>query len=921
MNAERHAQIKEIFVAACEQPVEDRATWLERACGDDAELAAEVRTLLRRHDQALPTPPLADPDPSATPPLPGSDPLGASPPIALEGFKILQKLGEGGMGEVWEAEQLEPVRRRVALKVLKTGLAGREVLARFDLERQALAMMNHPNIARVLEAGVSEGGRPYFAMERVQGEAITDYCDRHRLTNSQRIALVIEVCRGVEHAHQKGIIHRDLKPSNVLVAVEDGKPVPKIIDFGIAKTIAHQRTDPTIFTHMGQWIGTPEYMSPEQAEMTGLDVDTRTDVYSLGVLLYELLAGAKPFDSQSLRRASFDEVRRRIREEEPTRPSTKVGGLGDDSKAAAHQRRTDVEGLVRELRGDLDWITLKALEKDRTRRYDSPTGLAADLRRHLEHEPVVARPPSLGYRLGKFVRRHRLAVVAASLVVLSLLLGLAMTAMALVHAREEARRARQVSTFLEELITDFNPFINRSAVSMESVLDTAVARLDTELEGQNLVRARLLQRLGVAYRDLGRSDRARPLLEEAHRLFEAELGPRSREAADALAELGWLAWENGEHDRSVALRREVLDVLRRILPEDSPRRAAGQVDLAFGLWAVGRFADSEELFGQALETQERVLGSDHPDVARNLMLQAVLLNSSGDLRRARAAAARSVELRRAFYGDQHVQVAWSLRTLARSERLLGHYDAALEYGRESLALFEAALGPDHPDLGFALETLGATHGDLGQLERAEGLLEKALRLREEALGPDHLEVGLTLGRLAWLGLERRDLERAAPRIERALAISRRSRPADHPEIATRLHTLATLRRLEGRLGEAQALEQEATTLLRGTLGAEHPLLARHLAHLGVLEREEGRLASAREFLEEALERHREALGPNHRIIADDLLELAILERSDGHPERATRRFAEACGMYEATVGTGHPASDRCRREQTGGSTR
>jgi non-specific serine/threonine protein kinase/serine/threonine-protein kinase len=298
------------------------------------------------------------------------------------------------MGEVWLAEQTEPVTRRVALKVIKQGMDTKQVVARFEAERQALAMMDHPAVAKVFDAGATPEGRPYFAMEYVKGVPITTHCDRHRLSNAERLKLFMQVCEGVQHAHQKAIIHRDLKPSNVLVSIQDGKAVPKIIDFGVAKATAQRLTEKTVFTQLGVLIGTPEYMSPEQAEMTEQDVDTRTDVYSLGVMLYELLVGALPFDPKELRSGGYDGIRRKIREEDPPRPSTRLSTLGDRSAESAKCRQVDLPSLQRQLRGDLDWITMKALEKDRTRRYGSPMELAADVERHLEHRPVLASPPS-----------------------------------------------------------------------------------------------------------------------------------------------------------------------------------------------------------------------------------------------------------------------------------------------------------------------------------------------------------------------------------------------------------------------------------------------------------------------------------------------------------------------------------------------
>ena len=334
-------------------------------------------------------------------------------------YRILERLGEGGMGVVYLAEQEKPIRRRVALKVIKLGMETRQVIARFEAERQALALMDHPGIAQVYDAGSTADGRPFFAMEYVAGLPITEYCDKHRLPLGGRLDLFVQVCGAVQHAHQKGVIHRDIKPSNLLVSVQDGRPVPKVIDFGVAKAIHQRLTEKTLFTQHGMIVGTPAYMSPEQAEMSALDVDTTTDIYSLGVVLYELLVSAPPLDPQALRRAGYAEMQRLIREYEPPRPSTRLSSLHAAADAVAHQRRTSLSRLVRELKSDLDWITLKAMDKDRTRRYASASELALDVTRHLNTEPVVARPPSITYRLGRFVRQYRAALLAVALGVVS----------------------------------------------------------------------------------------------------------------------------------------------------------------------------------------------------------------------------------------------------------------------------------------------------------------------------------------------------------------------------------------------------------------------------------------------------------------------------------------------------------------------
>jgi serine/threonine-protein kinase len=401
LNETRWNKAKQIVAEALEMATDRRTEFVVRACGTDEALRREVEQLLAADDEAARF--LEEPtfvDPLAPPPVEG-------PGTVIGPYKILQELGEGGFGIVYMAEQQEPVKRKVALKIIKLGMDTRQVIARFEAERQALAMMDHPNIAKVLDAGATDSGRPFFVMELVRGIPITEYCDSNNLSTNERLQLFVPVCQAVQHAHQKGIIHRDVKPSNVLVTLHDGKPVPKVIDFGIAKATNQQLTEKTVFTAFRQFIGTPEYMSPEQAEMSGLDIDTRTDIYSLGVLLYELLTGTTPFGSKLLREAAYGEVQRIIREVEPDRPSTRLSTMGEQLTSVARHRRAEPRILSRMLRGDLDWIVMKALEKDRTRRYETPSGLAADIERHLADEPVLAGPPGAAYRLRKFARRHK----------------------------------------------------------------------------------------------------------------------------------------------------------------------------------------------------------------------------------------------------------------------------------------------------------------------------------------------------------------------------------------------------------------------------------------------------------------------------------------------------------------------------------
>ncbi len=439
-------RVKQVFHEALEKTGPERNSFVAAACGQDRDLRAQVEALLAAHDEAegfLASPTMEDANEAAKA---ARGLATAAPPegpgSTIGPYKLLQAIGEGGFGIVYMAEQEQPVRRRVALKIIKLGMDTKQVIARFEAERQALAMMDHPNIAKVFDAGATETGRPYFVMELVKGVPITEYCDANRLSTRERLQLFVEVCQAVQHAHQKGIIHRDLKPSNVLVTLHDGRPVPKVIDFGVAKATAHRLTEKTLFTEYGQLIGTPAYMSPEQAEMSGLDIDTRSDIYSLGVLLYELLTGTTPFEAKPLRSAGYLEVLRILREDEPPTPSSRLRTLGDALTEVAKQRNAEPGALTKLVRGDLDWIVMKALEKDRTRRYASASEFAADIGRHFHDEPIAARPPSTAYRLRKFVKKHKGPVAAAAGVALAIVLGASIATWQAVRARAEAHRAQ-----------------------------------------------------------------------------------------------------------------------------------------------------------------------------------------------------------------------------------------------------------------------------------------------------------------------------------------------------------------------------------------------------------------------------------------------------------------------------------------------
>jgi non-specific serine/threonine protein kinase/serine/threonine-protein kinase len=660
-------------------------------------------------------------------------------------YRLLQRVGEGGMGEVWLAEQAAPVRRQVALKVIKSGMDTAQVIARFEAERQALALMDHPAIAVVFDAGTTAAGRPYFAMEYVTGEPITAYCDRHRLSTRNRLELFIQVCEGVQHAHQKGVIHRDLKPSNVLVAVQDDHPVPKIIDFGVAKATTLRLTDRTLYTEMGVLLGTPEYMSPEQAEMTGLNVDTRTDVYALGVLLYELLTGALPFDRQTLFAKGLDEIRRTIREVEPPRPSARVTGMGPATSQVATNRHTQPGALARQLRGDLDWITMKTLDKDRTRRYQSSTELAADVRRFLEHDPVTAGPPGAAYRIRKFVRRHRFgAAVSGLLIGLTVAFGAVMSVQArrIANERDRANRealaSKQVSDFLVGLFAVSDPSEARGrTLTAREILADGARRLEESLRTQPEVRARLQTTIGGVYTNLAMYQEAEPLLQRALETRRQLLG---RDDADTLTTTNLLAnvyWYQRNLAAAEPLYVEVSERRRQVLGPEHPDTLRADFDRASLFALRQRWTEAESLTRRTLDAQRRVLGADHPDTVASLGHLQYIYYGQGRFAEAGTIAARVLEHDRRTLGADHPDALVSAHNLATIYQKVGRHSEAEKLLQDVVADMRRVLGEDHPRTCRSLLALAGLYLEQKRFTDAEGPALAAYRGYARTMGHEH----------------------------------------------------------------------------------------------------------------------------------------------------------------------------------------
>jgi len=753
-----------------------------------------------------------------------SEPEGGSTQ-RIGNYRILQKVGEGGMGEVYEAEQEKPVRRRVALKIIKHGMDTKQVVARFEAERQALAMMDHPSVAKVFEAGATPRGRPYFVMEFVRGVPITEHCDRQKLPVRERLELFLQVCEGVQHAHQNAIIHRDLKPSNVLVSIQDGRAVPKIIDFGVAKATTQKLTEKTMFTELGVLIGTPEYMSPEQAEGTGQSVDTRTDVYSLGVMLYELLVGALPFDPRELRSGGYEGIRKQIREEEPPKPSTRLSTLGDASTESAKSRRVDLPILRRQLRGDLDWITMRALEKDRTRRYGSPTELAADIGRYLADEPVLATPPGTLYKMKKFARRHKIGVAAAG-VLLVLLLAFAATITVQARriaaerdranreadrANREAESATGVAGFLTNLFNVSDPSEARgNSVTAREMLDRGAAEIEESLVGQPEVQAQLMVVIGRVYKGLGLYADGESLLERALTIRRRELGDEHADTLSAMHDLANIYWYRQRYADAEPLYLEVVDKRTRVLGQKHPDTLVAMFDLASLYFLQKRYDEMEQLTLKTLELQREVLGEEHTDTTQTMHNLASLYLFQNRDDEALPLAARVVEIETALQGEDHPGTLSSMYNLATIYVNLDRDEEAERLFRETLDLQRRVLGAKHRHTLSTMSYLGWLLDHDGRPGEAEPLLVEALAGLREVIGAQHLDTMDTVSDLGFAYQHLGRFEEAEALQAESLDVRRRALGEDDYRTLNSVYRMACLRARQGR-------RDQAIRLLRGAV--------------------------------------------------------------------------------------------------------
>jgi serine/threonine protein kinase len=740
----------EIFNQAKARPIgAERERFVAEACRDEPALKAQVLELLQAHESAgdfLKHAELAPPPASLLTEKPG-DRIGR--------YKLLQQIGEGGCGVVYMAEQEETVRRRVAVKVIKLGMDTKQVIARFEAERQALALMDHPNIAKVFDAGATDTGRPYFVMELVRGIKITDFCDENKLSTADRLKLFIQVCQAIQHAHQKGIIHRDIKPSNMLVTINDGVPVPKVIDFGIAKATQGRLTDHTLFTAFEQFIGTPAYMSPEQAVLTSLDIDTRSDIYSLGVLLYELLTGRTPFDAKELMAAGLDEMRRTIREQEPPKPSTRLGTMAAEAlTTTAKQHHTDAPKLIHLLRGDLDWIVMKSLDKDRARRYETANGLAMDIGRHLRDEPVIARPPSALYRLEKSVRRNKLAFAAGTALGVMLLIGVTVSTLETIRAtraeREQARQRRiaqskekkseQVARFLKDMLKSVDPSValGRDATMLQEILGDSAERVSKDLKDQPEVAAELLSVIGNTYLALGDLTKAETMQRETLRLRKAVFGETNGFVAVSLYDLANVLNEGNAKSEAEGMHRKALAMRRTLFGEEDPAVADSLTSLADVLLTLDKLDEANSTQREALRIQRKLFHEARPELVTSLENLGQILWRWGKLDEAEAVEREALAMSRALWGNKNPEVATLLGRLGFVFLEKGNLAEAEKVCAEAVEMRRQLLGNGHYLSAIALRNLAGVLWREGKLAEAEPLAREDLSISEKKV-PDKCE--------------------------------------------------------------------------------------------------------------------------------------------------------------------------------------
>ena len=951
MSDERFRRLMDLVGDASERVEPERSIWLAAQCGSDHELLAEARSLLEGASPSLEAMTArldAEIARAAARAATGNTPH----PERIGPYTITGVLGEGGMGIVYAARQDAPLPRGVAIKVIRAGVHAPRLIARFEAERRTLAALDHPNIARIFDAGATAEGLPYFAMELVRGEPITRFCDRNGLGIAARLKLFQNVLEAVQYAHQKAVVHRDLKPSNVLVGDSAGHPIPKVIDFGVAKVASGDPELGTAHTTMGAVVGTLEYMSPEQAIGYTEGVDTRSDIYSLGVLLYELLTGCLPFPTATLRTASPAELERLLRDTDPPAPSRRVATTVDGAIDRARARGSDPARLIRALRGDLDNIVGVAMRKEPARRYASVAQLSEDIARYLAGRPVSAHPATIWYRTRRFVGRHRIEVFGGAAAAALLLAVSATFTLRLATARDrahaEAVKASQVASFLQEVfqVPDPNAAADRE-ISARRLLDKAAQRIGLELKAQPDVQASLLRVMGTTYFGLGHFDQSERLLREALTVQRGFHGDRHLDVAATLFQLGRLRLQSSnDPNRAEEALREALAIRIALLGDRDTATASTMTELALALRAQGQFEEAERLarravdvhrqdgraesralgeslhnlayilrsqnrervaeqfYREALAIRRRLLEPTHPELFATMGNLAVLLDARGEYAEAESLHREVLAARRERLGAEHPQTLQSLNNLATNLWRTGRFADAAGVFREAVEVGRRVYGRENGTLAIMLNNLGVALRRADKLAEAEAHHREALAInRRLKLQP---RVAGDLDNLGRVLLARGDIGGAARLHTEALALRTRLHGADNPDVAESLSGLGEARLADGKIAEAEGLLRRALALRESRLGAQDPRVAQSTFDLAAPLRLRGELHEAEKLLRKSLEIRSQRLGDAHPDVAVTLRELGALMREAGRFDESDSLLAESRRRATGSLGDDHP---------------
>jgi len=722
------------------------------------------------------------------------------PGSRIDCYELKHVLGEGAMAVVYLAQQQQPVKRRVALKIIKPGMDSKAIIARFEAERQALALLDHPNIAHIYDAGATEDRRPYFAMEYIEGLTITEYCDKNRLPIKERLHLFLKVCLPVHYAHQKGIIHRDIKPSNILISIQNGQPVPKVIDFGLAKAISGSLSGRTLVTEQGQLLGTPEYMSPEQADMANEDIDTRSDIYSLGVLLYVLLTGALPFDFETLRKGGVEHIRQVIRDTDPKTPSTRLTNLGNKAQQVAESRQIEIATLVKRLHKELEWIPLKAMRKERSERYQSASELAEDIESYLEGAALTAGPPSTLYRLKKIARRNRALITGIAAVIAVSIAGTVVSTTFAIKAKRQARTSQEISNFLiNDLLASVQEVRGtRREITVESLMDVASERLEGKFARDPLIEASIRNFIGDTYYNLSNFEAAQSNKKRAIELRRECLGTNDFQTLQWMMWLGWYYMVDSKHDEAEPILEDSVDGMRRILSDVDWNLLEAISRLAWVYYEQERFEEAEKLQAGALEIVQRKLGPEHAYAPNHMEGLAFVYWKQGHREKAIELCRKALEISQRDPDWNLGETANISKSLAWMYMELGRYSEAEVMYLRALDVMRQIDGEEHRGTLKRVGELGALYRKWKRYDKAQEYLMQELETRQRIFGDEDEETLDSMIRAAELYKDRGQYDEAEPLLLKAEETARRVFGSDHEITNTSINNLIALYKAWGK---------------------------------------------------------------------------------------------------------------------------